>query len=889
MTWWHRLFRRSKQEEELEKELRFHLDQHEADLIANGLDHAEAQRQARLALGGPDQVKERCRDARGTRWLEDMWKDLRYGARMLWKQPGFTLVAVLTLGLGIGANSAIFSVVNAVLLRPLPYAAPERLVFLYDFKPGFGVPRLGLMEAEFLRLRDEARSLEQVSLYITGTQTLTGIGEPERVASGSASGGLFPALGATMALGRTFSLEEEPRGRGNVVILSHGFWRRKFAGDPGVVGRALTLDGRSHTVIGVLPEGFKSPPELQADRAVEIWLPAGYNPAGPCCSHGLSVVARLRAGHTPEQAQAETDAIIAGVKEDYPQGYPQDGAARTLIKPLQEEFVGDLRRALWVLLAAVLFVLLIACANIANLLLARGEARQKEVAIRVALGAGRARIVRQLLTESLLLAAVGGGVGLLLASLGLRLLLTLGYEKIPRLQEVALDSRVLGFTLLLTLLTGVVFGLAPAFQAARSDLQTLLKEGGRAAAPGGHSRLRAALVVTEVALSLVLLIGAGLLIKSFWRLQQVDTGLRAEQLLTLQLFPPASAYPTDRRVASFYESLLQRVRSLPGVKDAAVADAVPLGDRSGGTVMETEGRPVEASAANSAGWRVVSPEYFRTMGVRLLHGRFLEDSDQEPSTPVAVVNETLARTHWPEENPLGRRIRLLNRPPGQATTVFLTVVGVVADVKNSGLTEEARQEVYVPLRQRQAAVDGMGFERQMSLAVRTSVEPLDVVNAVRREVGSLDPNVPVAGLRTMEQILATVTVQPRFNTVLLGVFAAVALVMASVGIYGVLSYSVTRRTHEIGIRMALGARQGDVMRIVVRQGMVMALTGVVIGTVASFALTRVMAGLLYGVSVTDAATFIMIALLLTAVALLACYVPARRATKVDPLVALRQE
>ena len=880
------LWRRDK---ELDEEIETHLQMAIQDRVEQGQSPEEARRSALLEFGNVGVVKDVTRDMWGRRALEELWQDLRYGARMLAKHPGFTFVAVLTLALGIGANSAIFSVVNAVLLRPLPYSSPEQLVFLYDVKPGFGVPRIGLMDAEFLRLRDEARSLEQVSLYTTGTLTLTGVGEPERVASGSASGDLFPALGATMALGRTFTTEEEPRGQSNVVVLSHGFWQRKLAGDPGVVGRALTLDGRSHTVIGVLPQGFKSPPELQADRAVELWQPAGYNPAGPCCSHGLSVVARLRAGHTTEQAQAEADTIVAGVREDYPQGYPKDGASRTLIRPLQEELVGDLSRGLWVLLAAVLFVLLIACANVANLLLARSEARQKEVAIRAALGAGRARIVRQLLTESILLAAAGGGVGLLLASLGVKLLLTLGYDKIPRLQEVTLDSRVLGFTLILSLLTGAVFGLAPAFQAVRFDLQTLLKAGGRAAAPTGRSRLRAALVVAEVALSLILLVGAGLLIKSFWRLQQVDTGFRAEQLLTLHLFPPASAYPTDLHVSTFYENLLQRVKSLPGVTDAAVADAVPLGDRSGGTVMETEGRPVEASAANSAGWRVVSPEFFRTMGVRLLRGRFLEDSDLESSAEVAVVNETLARTHWPDENPLGRRIRLLNRPPGHATTSFLTVVGVAADVKNGGLTEVVRQEVYVPLRQRQAAIDGMGFERQMTLAVRTSGEPLEVVNAVRREVGSLDPSVPVAGVRTMEQIMAAVTVQPRFNTILLGIFATVALVMAAVGIYGVMSYSVTRRKHEIGVRMALGARRGDVLKIVVRQGMTLALAGVAVGTVASFALTRVMAGLLYGVSATDTGTFAGIALLLTAVALLACYLPARRATKVDPMTALRYE
>jgi putative ABC transport system permease protein len=809
---------------------------------------------------------------------------------MLLKSPGFTAVAVFTLALAIGANTAIFSVVNAVLLRPLPYADPGQLVFIYNNAPGFGIQKLGLMEAEFLRLRDQARTLERVSLYTSTTITLTGVGEPERVAAGTASGEFFAALGVPMALGRSFKLEEEPRGQGNVVILSDGFWRRKLAANPDVLGQALTLDGHSYSIVGVLPQGFKSPLELQADRAVELWIPPGYNLAGPCCSHDSSVIARLRRGQTLEQAQAEIRTIIAGVKKDYPGGYPKDGSKQTLITPLQLEIVGNLRRALWVLLAAVFFVLLIACANIANLLLARSESRQKEIAIRAALGAGRARIIRQLLVESLLLAVVGGALGLLLASWGLSLLPALGSEKIPRLQEIALDARVLGFTLLMSLVTGIVFGLAPAFQAIKFDLQTALKEGGRtSASPKGRFGLRNALVVVEVALSLMLLVGAGLLIRSFWRLQQVDIGFNAERVLTMRFFPPASTYPNDQRVATFYENLLQRVQSLPGVKDAAVAEGVPLGDRSGGTVMQVEGRSVELNPMNAAGWRVVSPGYFRTLGVRLLRGRFLEDSDQEQAAPVAVVNETLARAHWPNEDPLGQRIRLLNRPPGQATTVFLTIVGVVADAKNDGLTEAVRKEVYVPLRQRTAAIDGMGFERQMSLAVRTSVAPINLANAIQQEAWALDRNVPISNVRTMEQILETVRVQPRFNTILLGIFAAVALVLASVGIYGVLSYSVTQRTHEIGVRIALGARQSDVLKLVVKQGMILTLFGILIGLAGALALTRLMAGLLYGVSATDPATFALIALLLTGVALVACWIPARRATKVDPMVALRYE
>jgi putative ABC transport system permease protein len=886
------LFRVSAEERDFRMELETHLSMLTEEKIRAGLPSEEACRQARMELGGLAQLQQAHREVRGLPFVDELLQDLRFGVRMLRKNPGFSLIAVLTLALGIGANTAIFSVVNAVLLRPLPYAAPERLVFIYNSLPGWGIQKLGLFEAEFLRLRDQARALEQVSFYTSTTLTLTGAGEPERVSSGTASGGLFTALGVPLALGRSFKLEEEPRGQNNVVILSHGFWQRKFAASPNVIGQALTLDGRSYTIVGVLPQSFKSPLELRADRAVELWIPPGYNPATACCGHGLNVVARLRVGLTLEQAKTEINAIMAGVQRDYPQGYPQgypkEGTKQALIKPLQQELVGDLRRALWVLLAAVLFVLLIACANVANLLLARSELRAAEIAIRAALGAGRARIIRQLLVESLLLAVIGGGLGLLLAWRGLALLPALGAEKLPRLQEIALDGRVLGFTLLVSLLTGIVFGLAPAFQALKFDLHTALKEGGRAAASiRGRSRLRAALVVAEVALSLMLLLGAGLLIKSFWRLQQVDTGFRAEQLLTLRLFPPASAYPNDQQVAAFYEKLLERVRALPGVKDAAVTDGVPLGDWSGGTMLEVEGQLPKPGGHNTAGWHVVSPEFFRTLGVRLLRGRLLEDADQEQAMSVAVVNETLARAHWPNEDPLGQRIRLPNG--ARATTAFLTVVGVVADVKNVGLTEAARQEVYVPLRQRTAAIAGMGFARQMTLAVSTSVEPLILANAIRQEVAALDRSVPIASVRTMEQIMATFTVQPRFNMILLGIFAAVALVLAAVGIYGVLSYSVTQRTHEIGLRLALGAQQGKVLKLVVRQGMILALLGVAIGLAASFVLTRLLTGLLYGVSATDPLTFIVIALLLTIVALMACWIPARRATKVDPMIALRHE
>ena len=817
-----------------------------------------------------------------------MFQDLRYGARILLKQKGFTAVAVLTLALGIGANTAIFSVVNAVLLRPLQYESPDRLVFIHDFAPGFGIPKLGLIGAEFLRLREKAQSLERVALYTSTTLTLTGAGEPERVSSGMASGDLFAALGVPLPLGRSFEIEEERQS--NVVILSHGFWERKFARDHGVLGQMLTLDGRGYTIIGVLPPGFKSPLELQSTQPIELWAPPSYYLANPCCSHDLNVIARLRAGQTLEQAQSETDAIMASVRNDYPDASPKEWSKQTLIKPLQQEIVGDLRRALWVLLAAVGFVLMIACANVANLMLARSEMRAAEIAIRTALGASRSRIVRQLLAESLLLAIIGGGIGLLLASLTLRLLPALGAEQLPRLQEIALDHWTLGFTLVIALLTGVIFGLAPAFHTLKFDLHTGLKEGGRpSGSTKGRSRLRNVLVISEVALSVVLLTGAGLLIRSFWRLQQVDTGFMTEQLLTMRLFPPASTYPNEVRVAAFYEDLLERVRSLPSVKDAAAASGVPIATRNTATFLQIEGQPFERDAGKGAEFRVVTPGYFRALGVRLVQGRFLEDSDQEQTMPVAVVNQALARAYWPNKDPLGRRLRLLDAPPERARTVFLNVVGVVADVKNSSLTEVAGQEVFVPLRQRAAAVAGMGFAQQMTLAVRSSGEPQQLVKSIRQQVWALDPNIPITGVQTMEQILETVTVQRRFNTILLGIFAAIALVLAAVGIYGVLSYSVTQRRHEIGIRMAMGAQRRDVLRLVIGQGMKLTLVGVLIGLSGALALTRLMEKLLFGISASDPATFLAAVFLLPIVALMACYLPAWGATKVDPMVALRHD
>ena len=877
---------------EIAEEVRFHIDMRTEENILRGMSPDEARHEAERRFGNLTQIKERGYEVRGGRWLETSWQDLRFGSRMLRKHPGFTVAAVFTLALGIGANTAIFSVVNAVLMRPLPYPNPEQLIAIQDSLPGIGFPKAGLTEAEFLRLRDETQTFERVTVYVYETFTLTGAGEPERISSGLVSSDFFPLLGVEMEIGRGFRREEESEGQNDVVILSHGFWQRKFASNPDVLGQALTLNGRSYTIIGVLAPDFKSPLELQADTRVELWVPFGIDLSRPRNgNHGLNAIGRLRPGATIEQAQAEASTIIGQVVKDQPSFYPADGSFRVVLTPFHKELVGDVRLALLVLLGAVVFVLAIACANVANLLLARSEARHKEIAIRMALGASRARIIRQLLVESTLLSMIGGILGLLLASWGLGLIVAFSPENIPRLQEVSLDRRVLCFTFLISLFTGIVFGLAPALQAIKSDLQSSLKEGGRTSGlETGRRRLRDVLVVTELALSVLLLVGAGLLIRSFWSLQRVDAGFNREHLLTLRAFPPASTYPDNQQVAAFYERLLTSIQSLPGVKSAAATSSLPISGNNFDTIMDIEGRPFDVSLLHlSTDFRVVSPDYFKTIEVRLARGRLFTDADQEGTMRAALINETLARTHWPNEDPLGRRIRLMDGPPERATTPFMTIVGIVADAKNRSLSDEPRQEVYVPLSQHAASLGKMGVVRRMTLVVRTTTDPMSLANVVRQEVWTIDRSIPITDVQTMEQVLDMAIVQPRFNMILLGLFAAIALGLGAIGIYGVMSYSVAQRTHEFGIRMALGARSLDVLKLVLKRGVWLTSLGTGLGVAASFALTRVMKSLLYGVSAADPLTIAGVALLLMAVALLACYLPARRATKVDPLVALRYE
>ena len=819
--------------------------------------------------------------------MNTLWQDLRYGARMLLKNPGFTLIAVFTLGLGIGANTAIFSVVNGVLLRPLAYREPERIVTLLNYGRGPVSP------ANFLDFRSGSQSFEQMAAAEAWGATLAGADRAEAIGGLRMGEGLFALLGEQPLLGRTLQSEDYQPGKDHVLVLSHKLWQRAFGGDRNIVGRNITLSGESYAVVGVMPPQFQFPP-FWSTRA-EMWTPLDLRPrATSRGGSSLRVFARLKPGVTLQQAQSEIDTM----NKRLAQAYPEANAGLNLrVDLLNDKVVGNVRLALLVLSGAVGFVLLIACANVACLLLARAAARQTEASVRVALGASRWRIVRQLLTESLLLSVCGAAVGILLAVWGVDWLTTLlaGNSssfnvRLPRLSEIRIDMTALGFALAVTLATSLLFGLVPALAASKPDLNQALKESGRGAA-GGRRRLRETLVVVELALALVMLIGAGLLINSFLKLQAVDPGFNPRNALTMTVsLAGASQYVGPTR-ESFYRQLTDRLTALPGVESVSAINHLPLAGDTWTRALTIEGRPLPPPGQGiEVVFRVSRPGYFQTMGIPLRAGRDFTEYDATNAPGVIILNETLARRHWPSEDPIGKRVTLDDPRDNSRAPQWLTVVGVVKDVKQDSWTDAPSNEIYLAFQQSRDFYAGTARHfNAMTIVVRTSVEPQSLGATAQETVRSLDRNLPVSSVATMEQVITDTLWQPRFNLQLIGIFAALAMTLAAIGLYGVMSYSVAQRTREVGLRMALGAGRRDVLNLVVGQGMRLALAGVALGLLASVALTRLMEKLLFEVSATDFSTFAVIAVLLTLVALVACLIPARRAMKVDPMVALRCE
>jgi putative ABC transport system permease protein len=805
-------------------------------------------------------------------------RDIRYGLRVLWKHPGFTVISILALALGIGANTAIFSVVNAVLLRSLPYKNPERLVMLWEHHPQNG--RMGVAGLNFIEWQKQSTSFEDSAVFTRASFDLTGEAEAERIEGARSTASYFKVIGAEAALGRTFLPGEDTAAAGRVVVISHGFWQKRLGGDARVLGQSLRLNEENYTIIGVMPAGF-------GDRGEDwVWTTLDTDPEQISTGgRSLLALARLKPGVTLQQAQSELDAIagnLAAVRPDFNRDWTVQ------LVPLHEQVTGSVRLILLVLSATVGFVLLIACANVANLSLVRAAGREKEMAIRTALGASSWRLVRQLLTESILLALAGGALGLLLALWGVDLLLALG--SVPRAKEVGIDTQVLGFTFLISIVTGIVFGLAPALRSARHDVSGALKDVAKGSSAGfGQSRLRSALIVTEIALAVVLLVGAGLLMRSFVRLSNVDPGFKADQVLLMDIPLSETRYKEDAQVVGFYDAMLGSIRALPGVEAAGTTHTAPLGGSDSVRPFIIAAAPApEPGKEPSAGYRVISSGYFRALGIPVLRGRDFSDADNAASAGVVLINQTLARRFWNGANPIGQRMR---QGAIGSESPWLEIVGVVGDVRHNSLDGEPKPEMYFPFAQvgMQASRSITANRRRITLAIRATENPAVLTDAVRREISGIDKNQPVTGVRTMNEAVARSVQAQRFSALLLGIFAALALVLAVIGVYGVMSFSVGGRTREIGIRMALGAQQSDVVKMILGQGLRLVIVGILIGVGASLALTHLIASLLYGVSATDPLVFTVIPLLLGAVALIACYLPARRATKINPMEALRYE
>ncbi|HSD46427.1 MAG TPA: ABC transporter permease [Pyrinomonadaceae bacterium] len=811
--------------------------------------------------------------------MDFVWKNVVYSLRMLLKRPSLTLVAIIAIALGIGANTAIFSVVNTVLLQPLPYDEPQQLLMLASEQRNQALDGQGASSIpDVLDIRQSSKTFENVATYQRSGTMITEGGEPERLLGAAVSADYFNVLRVKPVLGRVFTRDEDKEGAPQVIVLSYGLWQRRYGGDPNIIGREVNLGGKT-TVVGVLPAGFEFP---ISDDEQDYWEPLfsgewlTQDMRETRDNRFLPVIARLKPGVTVEQARADLDLLSRQIEQQSPQTNTNVVFTAT---SLHEIVTRDYRAALFIMLGAVGLVLLIACANVANLLLARAAARQKEVAIRMALGASRRRIMAQLLTESILLSLAGGVVGLLLASWGMKLLVAYGPADVPRLHDVSVDRYVLFFTLFVSMLTGVLFGLVPALQASKPDPGNTLKQDGRGLTHGGSSRMRSALIVSEVALSLMLLVGAGLLINSFWRLLRTDAGFDPQNVLALDIPLSRTKYRKPEQQSAAFEELIARTKTIPGVRDVSVVSNVPLTDFDVEISFQIEGRPpFKPGEQATADYTVAGNDYFRTMNIAVRRGRVFTNQETANSPQTLVVSDAFVKRYFPNEDPIGRRIVF----DGDDERIEREIVGVVADVRRNGLDVEAEPEMYVSHVQ--------SPERRLNLMIRSDAQDAShLVQAARAQVKAFDPNQIIWRTQTLEDLLSTSVAPRRFNMLLLGVFAGVALVLAAVGLYGVMSYSVSWRTHEIGIRMALGAERADVLRLVVRQGMTMTLIGLALGLVGAFLLSRVIAGLLYGVSAKDPLTFAGVSIVLLVVALLACLLPARRATRVNPIVALRTE
>ena len=868
---WRALINKNEMDHELDEEMQFHLERDIERNVKSGMSLEEARYAALRSFDRLEQSKEECRSARGVGLIENIGRDVTYSLRVLLKSYAFTIVVVLTLALGIGANTAIFSFANGILLRPLPYPQSDRLAVIEETAPKIGILNMGVSYPNFIDWRDQNTVFESLATHFgTSRFSMTLGGEATEIRGSRVSYGLFEVLHVAPQLGRTFTINEDRPEEDGVVILGYDLWQRNFGGDPNIVGKKVVVSSRSRTVVGVMPRGFRFP------EVSELWVPLAITTKMYTRNdHGLEAIGRLKPGVSVAQAQSEMHGIAARIEELNPLS---NRGIEVRVTSLHDRLSGNYREALLILLGVVGCVLLVACVNVANLMLARANARQKEFALRAALGASRWRIVRQVLFESLLLAVVGGALGFVLSIWALRLLLTAIPIDLPFWMNFSIDLRVLGFTLALTLLTGLIFGAVPALQTSRFDLNDTLKEGGRGAS-GVRSRARSLLVVTEIAMSLVLLVGAGLMVQSFLRLRTVKIGIDPKNVLTASLMVPRAKYKEEAQRAALIKQIMEKVNSLPGVESASATATLPLNGNNWGRGLTVEGYPVDASGqVPIVQHTVVTPGYFRTMGITLLAGRDFNDSDAKDSPDVTIIDERLARQYWTNQNPIGKRVRF---GPTQDNEPWHTIVGVVSAIRHQRMQEETDPSVYMP--HQKIPVAGL------SLVARTSSNPHDFIGAVRREVAQLDPDLPVSEVATMEEVITESIWQPRLYAMLFAVFAGGALLLALIGIYGVMAFLVQTRTHEIGIRMALGASTRDVFKLIVGRGMKLTAVGVVIGVGGAIALTRLMHSLLFNTSATDPFIFILISALLSLAAFFACYLPARRAAKVDPLVALRYE